>query len=240
MDCYRMNQRTSRPSVHLVLTHIFIWHWIRYLLMLNKLPQLQQLKSISTYYHTVSGDQNEDPTSGSLQRIQLVVSLQSSQLSTQAREFRSTLSPGGRPQILATWASAQGLSQHDSWLFTEKKEEVRAQGSNRSAAVSDFHRDIPWPQQYRTGHTDQLCHVWERTGKDVDGSRHGALGDPGGGVTHPFLFAQQCTRSREQSHEPVGEQNLFPLLCLFSMRVNLGWLQLRSRKFKTFFLLPPP
>lgn len=119
-DCYRMNQRTSRPSVHLVLTHIFIWHWIKCLLMLNKLPQLQQLKSISTYYHTVSGGSEWRPYVRVLQRIQLVVSLQSSQLSTQARKFTLYTLSGQASDSCHMGLCTGPLTQHDLWLFTEK------------------------------------------------------------------------------------------------------------------------
>ena len=145
---------------------------MRYLLVLNKLPQMQQLNSTSIYYHTVSGDLNEDPESGSLQRIQLVVSLdfqlrlESSALNSLQRAGLRLLPHG--PLHRASDNMAAGFSQR-----RRKKWEPRQQPQRLSLWFPQGHT---MTQQYYTGHTDQVRHVWERIGQDVDARRHGAWG----------------------------------------------------------------
>ena len=123
-------------------------------------------------------------------------------------------SPVGRPQILATWASAQGLSQHGSWLFTEKKKEVRAPRQQSQCLSLWFQKGHTMtPAIPYWSHRSDLPHVREDwQGCECQQARSlGAILEDG---SHPFLLANQCTRSGEQRHESVGEQNLSPLMCL--------------------------
>lgn len=117
--------------------HIFFQRCIRYLLLHNELPQIIAVE-INKHLlpKVVSKDQNTrapqlgGSESGFLSRFPSSrrPGLQSSQSSTQAREFTSKLTHRvvGRPWFLATWSSPQGLTTWQLAFHQKKRKDKRA------------------------------------------------------------------------------------------------------------------